>query len=132
LKDALTVCASAAKITSGGRTHQVHTRGTKRFSKEAVFGELRVRAVDLVTGQIRTFTVNAPPRGSLDATLAALGIPLFAIDLRNVPDWFARPHYSRQIGWGYSEATPGVWMHQIRAARDFDLLMFVDKATASR
>ena len=78
------------------------------------------------------FTVSAPPRGSFDATLAALGIPLFAVDLRHAPDWFAAPHYSRQIGGGYSEATPGVWMHRIRAARDFDLLIFVDNTTASR
>jgi hypothetical protein len=75
---------------------------------------------------------GAPPRGSLDATLAALDIPLFAVDLRHSPDWFAEPHYSRQIGGGYSEATPGVWMHRIRAARDFDLLIFVNKTTASK
>jgi hypothetical protein len=47
------------------------------------------------------------------------------------PDWFAVAHYSGQIGGGYSDATPGVWIHRIRAASDFDLLIFVNN-TASR
>lgn len=97
-----------------------------------VFDQGSFRAVDMATGRIRTFTVNAPPRGSIDWTLAGLGIPLFAVDLRDAPDWFTEPHYSRQIGGGYSETAPGVWIHQIRAARDFDLLIFVDKTTATR
>jgi erythromycin esterase len=95
------------------------------------------RAVDMTTRNVSEFTVGPPPRGSLDATLAAVSSPLFAVDLRGlqkgkVADWFAEPHVSRQIGGGYSQATPGVWMHRIRAARDFDLLIFVDETTASK
>ena len=86
---------------------------------------------------VAEFPVGPPPRGSLDATLAAVGVPLFAVDLRRLPegkvaDWFAEPHFSQQIGGGYSEATPGVWMHRMRAAREFDVLIFVDKTTPSR
>lgn len=117
-------------IPMGGHLHQF--LGDEMVSCGFVFGQGSFRAVDMPTGQISTFAVGAPPRGSFDATLAALGIPLFAVDLRHSPDWFAAPHYSRQIGGGYSEATPGVWMHRISAARDFDLLIFVDKTTASR
>jgi erythromycin esterase len=102
-----------------------------------VFQQGSFRAVDMTANQVGAFTVGPPPRGSLDATLAAVGAPLFAIDLRHLPegkvaDWFAEPHFSRQIGGGYSEATPGVWMHRMRAAREFDLLIFVDKTTPSR
>ena len=91
----------------------------------------------MTTNDVRAFTVGPPPSGSLDATLASLGIPLYAIDLRQLPEgkparWFAEPHVSRQIGGGYSETTPGVWMHRVRAGRDFDLLIFVDKTTPSR
>jgi erythromycin esterase len=102
-----------------------------------IFQQGGFRAVDMTTRNVSAFTVGPPPRGSLDATLAAMSSPLFAVDLRGLPkgkvaDWFAEPHVSRQIGGGYSEATPGVWMHRIRAAHDFDLLIFVDKTTASK
>jgi erythromycin esterase len=118
------------EIPMGGHLRQFF--GGEMVSCGFVFGEGSFRAVDIPTGQIRTFTVSAPPQGSFDATLAALGIPLFAVDLRHPPDWFTAPHYSRQIGGGYSEATPGVWMHRIRAARGFDLMIYVDKTTASK
>jgi erythromycin esterase len=102
-----------------------------------IFQQGGFRAVDMATRSVNAFTVGPPPRGSLDATLAALGAPLFAIDLRGLPkgtvaDWFAERRVSRQIGGGYSEATPGVWMHRIHAAHDFDLLIFVDRTTPSR
>jgi erythromycin esterase len=111
--------------------------GDRLVSCGFIFQQGSFRAVDMTTNDVSAFTVGPPPRGSLDATLAAVGIPLFAIDLRRLPEgevagWFAEPHVSRQIGGGYSEATPGVWMHRIRAARDFDLLIFVDKTTPSR
>ena len=111
--------------------------GDRLVSCGFVFQQGGFRAVDMTVNQVGDFTVGPAPRGSLDATLAGVGAPLFAIDLRHLPagkvaDWFAEPHFSRQIGGGYSEATPGVWMHRMRAAREFDLLIFVDKTTPSR
>lgn len=102
-----------------------------------VFREGGFRAVDMAANRMSTFTAGPPPGGSLDATLASVGIPLFAVDLRGLPkggirDWFAAPHYSRQIGGGYSEATPGVWIHRVRAALEFDVLLFVAQTTPSR
>jgi len=97
-----------------------------------VFGEGSFRAVDMGTNQTSTFTVGRPPKGSVDATLGAVGIPLFAVDVRQAPGWLAGVHYSRQIGGGYSEATPGVWMHRVRAAREWDVLFYVDQTTGSR
>ncbi|HEY3836122.1 MAG TPA: erythromycin esterase family protein [Bryobacteraceae bacterium] len=102
-----------------------------------VFEEGGFRAVDMNTRNLTDFTVGAPPAGSLDATLAAAGIPLFALDLRNLPEgtvktWFNAPHVSRQIGGGYSDSTPGVWLQRIRPAQAFDLLIFVKKTTPIR
>ena len=36
----------------------------------------------VIGGRLKDFTVPPAPAGSLDATLAATGIPLFALDLR--------------------------------------------------
>jgi erythromycin esterase len=114
----------------------------KIFGRQAVlcgfvFHQGSFRAVDMTNRATANFTVGPPPQGSLDATLAAVGLPLFAVDLRNVPggqvaSWFNAPHRSRQIGAGYSEETPGVWLQRIRAAQAFDVLIFIDKTTPSR
>ena len=111
--------------------------GNRLVSCGFVFQAGGFRAVDMTANGVSTFTAGSPPAGSLDATLASLGIPLFAVDLRGLPkggigDWFTAPHYSRQIGGGYSEATPGVWIHLVRAAREFDVLLFVAQTTPSR
>ena len=111
--------------------------GDRLVSCGFIFDQGSFRAVDMTTRLVRSFAVGPPPPGILDATLAALKMPLFAIDLRRLPqgkvaDWFAQPHYSRQIGGGYAESTPGVWMHRLHAAREFDLLLFVDKTTPTR
>jgi erythromycin esterase len=122
-------------IPMGGHLREFF--GDRLVSCGFIFQQGSFRAVDMTTNDVSAFTAGPSPRGSLDATLAALGAPLFAIDLRRLPkgraaDWFAEPHVSRQIGGGYSEAAPGVWMHRIRAARDFDLLIFVNNTTPSR
>lgn len=97
-----------------------------------VFGEGGFRAVDQAGGGIREFRVGPPPGGSLDATLGGVGLGQFVIDLRGAPAWFAGSHYSRQIGGGYAEATPGVWMRRMRAAREFDLVIYVGRSSGSR
>jgi erythromycin esterase-like protein len=72
----------------------------------------------------------------VDTTLAGVGLPLFATDLRNLPpgpiaDWFGGDRRSRQIGASYSTATPGIWMQPMRPARAFDFLIFIGKTTPS-
>jgi erythromycin esterase len=101
-----------------------------------VFHEGAFRAVDMATNATTSFTVGPAPTGSLDATLASIGLPFFAVDLQHLPEgkvagWFEAPHRSRQIGGGYSAETPGVWWHQMRPARAFDWLIFVGKTTPS-
>lgn len=88
--------------------------------------------------QLRQFTVPAAPPGSLDATLAAAEIPLFAIDLRQAPRsgpvaaWMNEPHKSRSIGAMYSEQTPDAYMIDVAAREWFDVILFVDKTAAAR
>lgn len=87
---------------------------------------------------LRDFSVAPAPPGSLDATLAATGIPLFAIDLRTAPAtgpvaaWLAEPHASRNIGSMYSDATPAAYLAPLKAREWFDVLLFVEKTTAAR
>jgi erythromycin esterase len=76
---------------------------------------------------------------SLDRTLASVGIPLFALDLRDLPKrgpvarWFARPRDMRNIGGVYSEKGENA-PDPIASApwpEAFDVIMFVEKTTAS-
>jgi erythromycin esterase-like protein len=89
-------------------------------------------------GVLRDFTVPPAPAGSLDATLAASGIPLFALDLRTAPksgpvaDWLQAPHSTRSIGAMYPEDSPYAWMTNEVAPERFDALLFVDTTTAAR
>jgi erythromycin esterase len=78
------------------------------------------------------------PHDSLDRTLAAAGIPLFALELREVPkdgsvaQWFSHPHPSRSIGAVYGDSlAPSVWA-TTPANDEFDVLLFVEKTTAAR
>jgi len=126
---------SPEHIPMGGRLRELY--GDRAVSCGFVFQQGSFRAVDMAGNGVNSFTVGPSPGGSLDATFAALGMPLFAIDLRQLPtgkvaDWFVAPHVSRQIGGGYSEATPGVWLHRMRAAQTYDLLIFVDRTTPSK
>lgn len=87
---------------------------------------------------LRNFTAAPAPAGSLDATLAATGLPLFAVDLRTAPkagavaEWLAEPHASRNIGAVYSDETAKNYLYPIKAAEWFDVLLFVETTTAAR
>jgi erythromycin esterase-like protein len=87
---------------------------------------------------LHVFTVPPAPAGSLDATFAATGIPLFAIDLRNVTKsgpvatWFSEPHQSRSIGALYTEDTAAHYLMDLHAPQTYDAMLFVEKTTAAR
>jgi erythromycin esterase-like protein len=87
---------------------------------------------------LQDFTVPPAPAGSLDAMLAATGIPLFALDLRQSPKsgpvaaWMSEPHRTRSIGAVYSEDSPSGYMADLVAPQSFDALLFVEKTTAAR
>ena len=88
-------------------------------------------------GRRENFTVRPAPAGSLDATLAASGIPLFALDLRApasrpVAEWLGAKHPTRNIFAGFSENVPGSNMFDQVVTERYDGLLFVEKTTAAR
>jgi erythromycin esterase len=86
---------------------------------------------------LREFTVGSATPGSLDAVLAATGLPIVAIDLRGAPstgtvaDWFNAPHLMRSIGAVYSENSPSAYFASTDL-HSFDLIFFVNRTTAAR
>jgi len=87
---------------------------------------------------LHDFTISPAPAGSLDATLAATGIPLLALDLRKIPKgspadtWFSQPHKSRNIGAMYATDMDNQFLIDMKAPDSFDVLLFVEKSTAAR
>jgi len=87
---------------------------------------------------LRDFTVRPAPAGSFDATLAAAGIPLFALDLRDAPKsgpvaaWLSEPHKTRSIGAVYPEESAAQSLFALKAFQSFDAILFVEKTTAAR
>jgi erythromycin esterase len=87
---------------------------------------------------LTNFTVRPAPSGSLDATLAATGIPLFALDLRQAPNtgpvatWLQTLHQTRSIGALYSDNTAqGYYLNQ-EVIACYDALLFVETTTAAQ
>jgi erythromycin esterase-like protein len=87
---------------------------------------------------LRDFTVPPSPEGSLDATFASAGIPLFALDLRAAPKsgpvatWLNEPHETRSIGAVFSEAPEYRLLPELTAPKCFDAMFFVEKTAAAR
>ena len=98
------------------------------------FDQGSFQAIDQGSG-LRNFTVPAAPAGSLDATLAASGIPIFALDLKHVPAdspetaWLKEPHRTRSIGAVYSEASN--YFSELSPQANFDAILFVNHTTAA-
>ena len=85
---------------------------------------------------LRQFTVGPAIPGSLDAVLAAAGIPLFAVDLRGAPssgavaEWLNTPQPMRSIGAIYSESAPDAYFGPV-TPHSFDVILFVNRTTAA-
>lgn len=82
-----------------------------------------------------TFLLGFAPADSLDAALAATGLPLFAVDLRAAPagivrDWFHALHPMRSIGAVYMESIPNAYLTPV-APDSFDVIFFVDQTSPS-
>jgi erythromycin esterase-like protein len=102
------------------------------------FNQGSFQAISQGGGKLQDFTVPPAPAGSLDATLAASGIPLFALDLRAAPKtgpvagWLQAPHSTRSIGAVYPEDSPYAYVVNQVAPERFDALLFVETTTAAR
>jgi erythromycin esterase-like protein len=81
---------------------------------------------------VKRFTVPPARPDTLDASLAASGLPLFALDLRNAPAWFSESHSTRLIGAAYPDGDPYAFTVELAAAKAFDVLLFVDTTTPAR
>jgi len=81
-----------------------------------------------------THTVPPARPQSLDASLASVGLPVFALNIRGTPPdsplgkFFGEARWSRHIGAVYSENFPD---DNLVPAEEFDGLLFVEKISAS-
>jgi erythromycin esterase len=88
-------------------------------------------------GGPQEFTVGPALPDSLDSALAATGLPLFAVDLRNAPstgtvaEWLDTPHRVRTIGAVYNAALPEMFYVNF-LPHGFDVIFFVKQTTAPR
>lgn len=143
----------SAKIVLWAHNGHVSTAGMATFepmgvSLRKMFGDKMVvfgfafnqgsfQAIERGKG-LHDFNVALAPAGSLDATLAATGIPLFALDLRSAPKsgpvatWLSQPHKTRSIGALYSEESAAQFFWETNILKAFDVLLFVEKTTAAR
>ena len=83
------------------------------------------------------FAVNGAAPGSLDATLAAAKLPLFALDLHQLPagglvaDWFSRPHATWSIGAIFTPEAANTFAFPQTVTRVYDALLFVENTSAA-
>ncbi|HKN37365.1 MAG TPA: erythromycin esterase family protein [Terriglobales bacterium] len=84
---------------------------------------------------LREFTVGPALPGSLDSALAATGLPLFAVDLRDAPstgvvaEWLDSPHPARTIGALYNDSYPEMFYMSV-LPHSYDVIFFADRTTA--
>lgn len=82
--------------------------------------------------------VEPSPAGTVDATMAAAGLPLFALNLRKLPadgpvgEWFRAEHKARQSGPVYTPANLAPHFNSMVLPDTFDILLFVNTTTPSR
>jgi erythromycin esterase-like protein len=104
----------------------------KLFVFGSAFSAGSFQAIPMGGGQLKDFTVPPAPTGSLDATFSTAGIPAFAIDLRQAPEWFHQPHASRHIGAMYPDGAPYAFLEDIIAPDAYDAILFIQQTTAAR
>ena len=81
---------------------------------------------------LTAYPADTPPPGSVESVLRSTGLPIFALDLRSAARtpaarWLTEPHDLRIIG---TMANDNAFAPQ-RAASDYDMLIYVDRASAS-
>jgi erythromycin esterase len=116
--------------------------GARVVTVGLLFGEGSFQAIERAGERpsrgLREFTVPLPPPDSWDATLAAIGLPILALDLRRIPqggsvaEWLSLPHSSRSIGSVFSDETASRMLTPLDAPRAFDIVLFIAKTTAAR
>lgn len=130
-------------VAYGGYSYQSmgkflrQTYGNQMVIFGFAFNQGSFQAMEMSKG-LRDFTVPPAPAGSLDATLAATGIPILGIDLRKAPakgpvaEWLKASHQTRSIGAAFSEASASSYLMDQKVLESVDALLFVEKTTAAR
>lgn len=88
-----------------------------------------------VGGTIGSYAFGPAPGGYVEAALATVGLPLLALDLTKVPapvaKWLAGKPLQRSVGSTYFGSEKS-WAEAGNPGEKYDILLFVDQATASR
>ncbi|WP_169796719.1 erythromycin esterase family protein [Chondromyces crocatus] len=125
--------------TMGEHLHQA--LGKDQVSLGLAFDQGSFQAQDISPGALRAlrdFSVGVLQKGSLDATLGRLGVPILALDLRRAPAgseaaaWLEAPLQSRTIGPSFQEGAASSYVREISPRASFDALLFVERTTAAR
>lgn len=136
-KAKMVLWAHNGHVASGGNMMGSELR--RMYGDEMVvfgfaFDQGSFQAVEQGSG-LRNFTVTPAPAGTLDATLAASGIPIFVLDLNRIPAdssaaaWLKKPQRTRSIGAVYSEASN--YFTELSPQANFDAILFVNHTTAA-
>ena len=137
-KAKIVLWAHNSHVSAGGfKFESMGTTLRRMYGQDMVvfgfaFNQGSFRSMSENGGGLKDFTVAPLPPGSLDATLASAGIPLFALDLRQAPRWFRHAHRSREIGAIYPDDSSDESGMKLVAPDAFDAMLFVEKTTAAR
>ena len=118
----------------------------KRFGSNMVvfgfaFNQGSFRAVDfreeaVEPGRLVPFTVGPAREGTLDAVLAKVGLPVFVLDLRQVPEpiaeWLREKRRTREVGGAVQEEDRPMDRPKISLPQHYDALIFIEKSTAAQ
>ncbi len=130
--------ANALPFISLGR-HLRETLGDSLYVFGFVFNQGSFRAFHMATSGepsqgVIAHTVPPARPGTLDASLALVGLPLYALNMRGTPrdsplgKFFGEARWSRQIGSAYGEGFPD---DKVTLAEEFDGVLFVEKTSAA-
>jgi erythromycin esterase-like protein len=86
---------------------------------------------------LREWSVGPSKEGSVDATFAKAGMPMFILDVRNAPDdpvreWLNTPHPTRIAGAVYDDQAEAQYYAPVALAKAYDAVIFIDRTTRAR
>ena len=141
-KDKVVLWAHNSRVSKGGYGpyKPMGTFLDERYGRQMIvfgfsFNPGRFRAVKQGRGLVE---LVVPPAmvGGLDETLASVGAPILAVDMRPargpVQAWLEAKQRSRSIGAVYSEELQANYEQMISPGKVFDAVLFVEKTTPSR
>jgi len=134
-----------SRSTGGWATPMGHHLHKKYGDSQVVFGfafgtgsfQARNSSGD---NRLRDFVAPPPPPGSLDETFHRTGMPLFAVNLRDLPregvygKWLRAEHVTRSAGSGFSDdPEETTWFNNKTAIHEsYDAIIYVDSTSAAR